>query len=72
MKVKFTGATNAQVNFGKGGKDPRDYLQIGEVYDLDKKEVHSWYTFYYIWTSVSDKDKMELTPFNSVCFEEIN
>ena len=72
MKVKFNGAsdTDTQANFG-GGKDPREYLEVDEIYDVVKEEVHSWRTLYHIWASISDKDKMRLTPFNSVCFTKV-
>jgi hypothetical protein len=47
-----------------GGSDPRDHLEIGYIYEVGKKEVHSWHTLYYL---------VGFLPyaFNSVCFEEM-
>lgn len=63
MKVKFLGSSDAQVSFS-GHDDPRKYLVIGEIYELERKEVHTWHTEYYL------KDFSGL-DFNSVCFEEV-
>lgn len=62
MKAKYIGCSDAQFNFGHG-KDPRDYLEEGEVYDIVDVKVHSWHTVYYIQVSPSYS-----APFNSVCF----
>lgn len=63
MKVKFIGCSEDQIRWGSND-DPNNILKIGEIYELDKKEVHSWHTKYYL-KGVKGK-------FNSVCFEEIN
>jgi hypothetical protein len=36
MKVKFTGCTDAQARWGRG-KDPRKYLEVGQVYNLRER-----------------------------------
>ena len=61
-KVKFTGASEAQTNWG-GNTDPSPLVE-GETYVVEYTEVHSWYT------SV----KLEGIDgfFNSVCFKEIH
>jgi len=64
MKVKFTECSDAQVRFGSGS-DPREHLVVGEIYEVTKKEVHSWHTLYYIMVEGVD------LPFNSVCFCEV-
>ena len=63
MKVKYLGCTDAQANWGHGD-DPRRFLDAGGSYDVDRKEVHSWHTLYYL--------KGFHLPFNSVCFEEVD
>jgi hypothetical protein len=63
MVVVFTGASDKQVQFS-GGSDPRKYLIVGQKYTVDKMDIHSWHTRYYlagfngIW-------------FSSVCFREV-
>jgi hypothetical protein len=47
MKVKFTGCSDAQVNWGRG-EDPRQRLEYDKIYDVEKIEEHSWHTLYYI------------------------
>ena len=42
-KMRYTGATDAQVNFGNCD-DPRGLLSEGTVYDVDGVDVHSWHT----------------------------
>ena len=64
MKVKYNGCTYDQANFG-GGSDPRMLLEIGKIYEVVNKEVHSWHTLYYIMV-----DGVGLS-FNSVCFSEV-
>ena len=64
MKVKFTECSDDQVKFA-GGSDPREYLVLDKIYEVVRKEVHSWHTIYYIMV-----DGVGL-PFNSVCFCEI-
>jgi hypothetical protein len=60
-KVTYTGATDSQVNWG-GGDDPREILEEGKEYEVEKTEVHSWHT------------RLHLAGFpgkwfNSVCFK---
>jgi hypothetical protein len=50
MKVKFngcSGCSDAQVKWGVG-QDPRPLLTIGKEYEVEKEEVHSWHTLYYL------------------------
>lgn len=60
-KVVYTGATDAQVNWGSNS-DPRGVLEEGREYEVERKEVHSYHT------------KIKLVGvegwFNSVCFED--
>ena len=62
MKVKYIGASDAQVQWG-GCDDPRDVLVEGELYEVDEEEVHTQHT------------KLSLVGikgrFNSVCFERL-
>lgn len=62
MKIKYTGCSNAQVIWGSG-KDPRDFLVKGIIYDRHSVYVHTWHTLFYI--EINGKAE----PFNSVCFE---
>jgi len=64
MKVKFIKCSDEQAQFG-GGVDPRKYLVLNKVYEVVNKEVHSWYTMYYL------KGFPSFYFFNSVCFEEV-
>lgn len=64
MKVKFVECSDEQVNFA-GKDDPRKHLVLDETYELERKEVHSWHTLYYL------KDFPGLS-FNSVCFREVS
>lgn len=63
MKVVFIGSTGGQVRWGSND-DPSDLLTIGKVYDVQKVEVHSWHTKYYLKEFPNKK-------FNSVSFEVI-
>ena len=63
MKVKFTGASDSQATFGNCD-DPRGLLVVGRTYILQRKEVHSWHTKYYL-------KEFPNKQFNSVCFEEV-
>lgn len=60
-KVTYTGATDAQVNWGSCD-DPRHLLVEGNEYEIEDRRVHSWHT----------KLKLRNVPgwFNSVCFSE--
>lgn len=62
-KVKFIGAVDAQTRWG-GNDDPRMFLIVGEVYEVQSVEVHTWHT----------KIVLKQFPgkrFNSVCFEPV-
>lgn len=61
MKAKYTGASEEQVRWG-GGSDPRKALSIGNVYDVEDVEQHSWHTRIFL-SAFPGK------WFNSVCFE---
>jgi hypothetical protein len=63
MKVRYIGASQAQVTFGNAD-DPRDVLIEGEVYEVKKTEVHTWHTRLHL--------KGIEGSFNSVCFEELD
>jgi len=61
--VKFLGCTQEQINWG-GNDDPNSLLFVGDIYYVERVEVHSQHT------------KIELRglfgkKFNSVCFEVI-
>lgn len=43
MKIRYIGATDAQVKWGNN-KDPREVLVEGDLYEVDNVEVHSWHT----------------------------
>jgi hypothetical protein len=61
-KIKFVAACDEQVRWG-GCDDPRGVLAVGEVYEVDTVETHSWHT------------KVSLVgvhgAFNSVHFEDV-
>jgi hypothetical protein len=61
-KVKYIGCSQQQIDWG-GNSDPRGVLEVGEVYEVEHKEVHNWHTKLSL---VGIKGK-----FNSVCFEFI-
>ena len=63
MKVRYIGASEAQVNYGSND-DPRGLLKEGKIYTLQRKEVHSYHTKYYLKEFPGKK-------FNSICFEEV-
>lgn len=56
----YKGASEEQVQWGNGD-DPRETLEIGYIYDIQYRDVHSWHT------------RIKLVgiqgEFNSVCFE---
>lgn len=60
-KVRYTGASDEQVAWG-GNDDPRGVLRVGEVYEVEREEVHKWHTKYSL--------KGIEGRFNSVCFED--
>ena len=64
MKVKYIGATDDQVRYGRND-DPRGVLKENEIYEINKEDVHDWYT------------KIQLVEFpglwfNNVCFEYLD
>ena len=61
MKVRYIGATEAQVRWG-GCEDSRSLLTVGETYEVRREEVHSYHTKLHL-KGYSDRG------FNSVCFE---
>lgn len=61
MKVKYTGSTDDQVNWGHGD-DPRPLLIEGHEYELQREEVHSWHTLYHLVSFPGHR-------FNSCCFD---
>jgi hypothetical protein len=62
-KVIYTGTSDAQVNWG-GNTDPRGLLIEGDLYYVEKVEVHSMHTKLYL-RGVPGK-------FNSVCFDIVS
>jgi hypothetical protein len=62
MKVKFIGCNEYQVKWGSND-DPNPLLEIDGIYELEKMEVHTWHTKYYL-KGIKGK-------FNSVCFEKV-
>lgn len=43
MKVMYIGASQEQINWG-GNDDPRPLLTEGAIYEVEKREVHSYHT----------------------------
>ena len=43
LKVRFEGAIIEQVRWGHND-DPREFLSKGSVYEVNKKDVHSFHT----------------------------
>jgi len=63
MTVVFIGATDEQVGWA-GGSDPRPHLTVGNSYEVELTEVHTWHTRIYL------KGYPDMW-FNSVCFVEV-
>ena len=42
-QVTFLGASKEQINWG-GNDDPNKHLLVGETYEVEDVEVHSWHT----------------------------
>lgn len=61
-KVRFAGATDAQVRFG-GHDDPRASLKTGAVYTVREVRVRDWSSS----VALAGIDGW----FNTVCFEEV-
>jgi hypothetical protein len=60
--VIYKGASDDQVKWGSND-DPRGLLVEGEMYTVEKEEVHSWHTKIYLAEHPGKK-------FNSVCFDD--
>ena len=60
-KLTYKGCTIEQVRWGNND-DPRQVLEEGQVYQLEKKEEHKWHT----------KVKLQGIDgwYNSVCFDD--
>lgn len=43
-RVIYTGTSDEQVHWGAGNDDPRKVLIEGDIYQVEKVEVHSWHT----------------------------
>jgi hypothetical protein len=61
-QVKYLGSTENQVRWG-GNDNPKELLFEGDVYYVERVEIHSWHTKLYL-RGVRGK-------FNSVCFEKV-
>ena len=61
-KVKYTGSIEEQVRWG-GNDNPKGLLFVGDIYYVEKVEIHSWHTKLHL-RGVRGK-------FNSVCFEKV-
>ena len=44
QKVRFTGASQTQINWGSGNDDPNKILILGKTYTIEAIKVHSWHT----------------------------
>ena len=42
-RVTFLGANESQISWG-GNDDPNKVLTVGEKYDIESVDVHSWHT----------------------------
>ena len=63
MKVKYLGASDTQILFGKAVDDPRDVLIEGEIYEVERRDIYAWHTVIRL--------KGIEGNFNSVYFEEM-
>lgn len=45
--IKFTEATNDQIRWGNND-DPRKLLIMGDNYEIEKVEIHSWHAKIYL------------------------
>ncbi len=63
-KVRYNGATDEQAHWG-ACSDPRETLREGEVYELERVEVHTWHTK--IWLVGHDCNR----GFNSASFHRV-
>lgn len=64
-KVIFKGATVDQITYAPGSSDPREHLEVGETYNVVRKEVYSRHTLVFL-------EGFESNGFNSVCFKEVD
>ena len=62
LKAEYLGASVSQVRWGSGD-DPRRLLDVGKVYTVIQREVHSMHTVLHLGEYPGKK-------FNSVCFRE--
>lgn len=62
-KVRFVGCSTEQVRWGSNDS-PDGILKVGEEYEVEKEEVRSWHTKYFLKGFPGKK-------FNSICFEEV-
>ena len=60
--VRYTGSIEEQVRWG-GNDNPTGILIEGDVYYVERVEIHSWHTKLHL-RGVKGK-------FNSVCFEKV-
>ena len=61
-KVKFLGCDEEQVRWGSND-NPKGILFEGDVYYVERVEIHSWHTKLYL--------RGFQGKFNSVCFEKL-
>lgn len=61
-RVIYLGSDNTQVNWGSND-DPKNVLIEGDIYQVEKVEVHSWHTKLHL-RGVQGK-------FNSVSFKKL-
>jgi hypothetical protein len=59
--VKYIGSNQMQVDWGHND-DPEKYLNVGDTYEIEKIEVHTWHTKVYL-KNYPDK------KFNSASFK---
>jgi len=62
-EVRYLGSTGEQVRWGSND-NPKGVLFEGNVYYVERVEIHSWHTKLYLRGIRGGK-------FNSVCFEKV-
>jgi len=62
-EVRYLGSTEEQVRWGSND-NPKGLLFEGNVYYVERVEIHSWHTKLYLRGIRGGK-------FNSVCFEKV-
>jgi hypothetical protein len=60
MKVKYTGCSKEQEQWGGNDNPEAKGLIVGNIYEVEKTEVHTWHTKMFL-KEIDGK-------FNSVCF----